>query len=492
MVQHDAVGIGVVAGGDPAVDQVLPALERAIADRIGPHRFQMWFQGRTRFVLNDTHLTVGVPNLHFQMWIQKNFAGAIREAAVELLGAPVEIELRIDPALFRGLRAEQQQAAAQVAAPTTTEPPKPPPRQRELFESIEQRLVSPAIPARRRWRHLGQFVVGPSNRVGFAAAMSAVEEPGQGPNPLVLHGPVGTGKTHLLEGIYAGIRRRRPDLRVLFISSEDFTNRFVTSVRFGRQSAFRKFFRTCDVLLLDDLHFLAKKRATQEEFLHTFDSLLADGAQVVLSSDCHPRLNDEFMPELMDRLLGGAIWGLLPPDAATRLELLRAKSCDERIAIPEDVLKHLAEHLRGNVRELEGALHGLRHYSRVANRPIDLDLAREALGDLLRHAVRVVRLKDVDAAVCSVLRLPAGALQGKERTWTVSHPRMLAIYLCRKHTAGSYSEISKHFSGKSHSNAVAAEKKVRHWLANNERVAAGGREWPAVELIERIERELQR
>jgi chromosomal replication initiator protein len=142
------------------------------------------------------------------------------------------------------------------------------------------------------------------------------------------------------------------------------------------------------------------------------------------------------------------------------------------------------------VRELEGALHSLRHFSKVTGRKIDRDLAREALGDLLRHAVRVVRVGDVDAAVCTVLRLPNGTLQGKERSWSVSHPRMIAVYLCRKHTAGSYGEISKHFGGKSHGTAVAAEKKVRQWLQSDEKLAAGGREWSVRELIERIEREL--
>jgi chromosomal replication initiator protein len=161
------------------------------------------------------------------------------------------------------------------------------------------------------------------------------------------------------------------------------------------------------------------------------------------------------------------------------------------MVIPDDVLAFLAERLRGNVRELEGALHSLRHFSRVVNKPIDQALAREALADLLRHAVRVVRVEDVDAAVRTVLRLPNGALHGKDRTWSVSHPRMLAVYLSRKHTAASFGEISRYFGGKSHSTAVAAEKKVRQWLTTNQTIAAGGSDWPVRELIERIERELQ-
>src|SRR5262249_11714556 len=173
-------------------------------------------------------------------------------------------------------------------------------------------------------------------------------------------------------------------------TSEEFTNRFVQAMRTDKLGAFRRQFRDVDVLLLDDLHFLAKKKATQEEFLHTFDALLADGRQVVLTCDCHPRLADDFPPELVDRLLGGAVWGLTPPDADTRRAILHRKSLEGGAPLPDEVLVYLASQLRGNVRELEGAIHSVRHYSRVTARPITIPLVREALADLLRHAVRVV------------------------------------------------------------------------------------------------------
>jgi chromosomal replication initiator protein len=318
-----------------------------------------------------------------------------------------------------------------------------------------------------------------------------VEAPGQGPNPLVLHGPVGTGKTHLLEGIYAGLRKARGDWRVCYVTAEDFTNRFVQAMRLGKLGAFRKHFRECDALLVDDLHFLASKRATQEEFLHTFDALQAEGRPLVVTCDCHPKLADEFSPELTDRLLGGAVWGLTPPDADTRLAILRAKTLPgNEVPVPEEVLRLVAEELRGNVRELEGALHSVRHYSRVAGRPVDLALAREALADVLRHSVRVVQLADVDRAICRVLRLERGALQAKGRAWSVSHPRMLAMYLARKHTAAAYSEIGQYFGGRNHSTAVAAEKKIRQWLQENGELTLGERRHRVREVVELAEREL--
>jgi len=329
--------------------------------------------------------------------------------------------------------------------------------------------------------------------VAHASALSVVEEPGEAVNPLVVHGPVGTGKTHLLEGVYAGLRKNHPEWRVVYATSEDFTNRFVQAMRLGKLGAFRKHFREADALLVDDLHFLAGKKATQEEFLHTFDALAADGRQLVLSCDCHPRLADDFTPELTDRLLGGAVWGLLPPDADVRLAVLRARAAVGREAPPpDDVLRFLAAQLRGNVRELEGALHSVRHFARVAGRPVSVALAREALADLLRHAVRVVRLEDVDRAVRAVLRLEAGALQNKGRAWAVSHPRMVAVFLARKHTASSYAEIGGWFGGRNHSTAVAAEKKVRRWLQDDAELALGQRRVRVREVVERAERDLLR
>jgi chromosomal replication initiator protein len=264
-------------------------------------------------------------------------------------------------------------------------------------------------------------------------------------------------------------------------------------MRLGKLSSFRKQFRETDALLVDDLHFLASKRATQEEFLHTFDALLSDGRQVVLTCDCHPRLADDFTPELTDRLLGGAVWGLAPPEGDTRLAILRAKSVQASEVVPSDeVLRFLAGQLRGNVRELEGALHSVRHFARVTGRWIDVALVREALADLLRHAVRVVQLAEVDRAVCAVLRLEAGALQSKGRAWAVSHPRMVAMFLSRKHTAAAYSQIGAHFGGRNHSTAVAAEKKVRQWLQQDAELALGERRVRVREIIERVERDLLR
>jgi chromosomal replication initiator protein len=340
---------------------------------------------------------------------------------------------------------------------------------------------------------LAEFVVGPCNRVAHAAALDVAARPGQEANPLVLHGPVGVGKTHLLEGIYTEIRRRHPSLRIEYLTAEGFTNRFLAAMRANQMPNFRRQLRTLDVLLLDDLQFLTKKTATQEEFVHTFDALRALDCQVVTTCDCHPRLADQLAHDLSDRLLGGASWSLSPPDATTRLDLLRAKSLSPgETPWPEEVVQYLADHLQGNVRELESAIHALRHWGRVAGRPIDLPLAREAVADLLRHAIRTLDLADVERAVCQALNLTPTDLQSKRRSWQATYPRMLAVYLARKHTTATYSEIGQRLGGRNHSTAVAAEKKVRQWLSDNMALNLSGREIPVRDLIERIERELLR
>jgi chromosomal replication initiator protein len=476
--------------------EVVASLGQAIAQRIGEPRYNLWFARSTKFTCADDQLVVGVPNHFYQEWLQSTFAEAVRAAALDVVGRPLQVRFVIDPGLFQAAR----QAQAEIEADRSASSSDKLPRERGAAKPIPGgtarvgtgRSYPVAGKGTRRWLRLSDFVVGPCNRVAHASAVSLVEAPGQAVNPLVLHGPVGTGKTHLLEGIYAGLRKHQPEGRVCYVTAEDFTNRFVQAMRFGKLAAFRKYFRECDSLLVDDLDFLASKRATQEEFLHTFDALLANGKQLVVTCDCHPRLADTFSAELTDRLLGGAVWGLAPPDPETRLAILRAKSLRVQPPIPDEVLRYLADQLRGNVRELEGALHSVQHFGRVAGRPVDLALAREALGDLLRHAIRVVQLPDIDRAVCQVLRLDAGALQSKQRAWFVSHPRMLAMYLARKHTAAAYSEIGQHFGGRNHSTVVAAEKKIRQWLQDDAELVLGQRHLRVREIVELVERELLR
>ena len=447
---------------------VVAAVAQALSQRIGEARYSLWFAGKAKFVLADEQLAVGVPNLFLQDWLQKTFGADVQAAAEEVLGATTVVRFVIDAELFQGARQ----------------------RENETREAPPQPEISRQRPTRqRRWRALEDFIVGPCNRVAHASATSLVEAPNECPIPLVLHGSVGTGKTHLLEGICAGLTRCFPDWRILFLTAEDFTNRFVQAMHQHKLNAFRKQFRDCDALLIDDVGFLAKKQATQEEFLHTLDALQIDQRPVVLTTDCHPRLADHFMPELTDRLVGGAVWSLTTPERATRFEILRAKAYKAG-GMPDSVLAYLAEHLHGNVRELEAAIHSVVHTSKVTARPIDIDLTRETLGDLLRHSLRVVKLDDVERVFCETLGMSRDLLFSKKRQWIYSYPRMLAMYLARKHTSATYSEVGKHFGNRNHSTVVAGEKRVRQWLTDKITLQLGKRIMPVADIIEQIERKL--
>ncbi|MBI2806315.1 MAG: ATP-binding protein [Planctomycetes bacterium] len=454
-------------------NDVVAAVAQALSQRIGESRFNLWFASKTKLAHADGIFTVGVANLFLQEWLQKTFGNDVQSAAGEVLGAATRVRFIIDPQLFQATH-ERQTDARKDNPPGTQAAPRPAP-------DVHKKP--------RRWRLLEDFVVGPCNRVAHAFALGLIEAPGECPSPLVMHGAVGTGKTHLLEGICAGLRRSFPEWRILFLTAEEFTNRFLQAMHQKTLGAFRKQFRACDALLLDDAGFLAKKQATQEELLHTLDALVTEGRPVVLTTDCHPRLADHFLPELTDRLVGGAVFSLATPERATRLELLRAKSFKNG-GLPGDVLDFLTDNLRGNVRELEGAVHGIVHLARVTGKAIDLDLAREALGDLLCHSIRLVALDDVERVVCEVLGTSRELLMAKKRQWIYAFPRMLAMYLARKHTSATYSEVGTHFGGRNHSTVVAGEKRVRQWLADNITLQLGKRIMPVRDIVEQIERKL--
>jgi chromosomal replication initiator protein len=474
--------------------EVVAALGDAIAQRIGQPRYNLWFVDKTKFTWQGDKLLIGVANHFVQEWLEKKFIDDIATAVAQVSGQTPNVRFAIDPELFQASRRDQAQANARTGPGAEAAAD-----EREIDSSAGHLPFTRATTAiarsrqpSRRWRLLSEFVVGACNRVAHASALAVVESEVVTANPLVIHGPVGTGKTHLLEGIYAGLRKRHPDWRVCFITSEEFTNRFVQAMRTSKLGSFRKYFRDCDALLLDDLQFLATKRATQEEFLHTFDVLFTHDKPLALTCDCHPRLAGELSPELIDRLLGGATWGLEPPDLETRKGILRLRSGRLGLPIADELLAQVAGMLRGNVRELEGALQSIVHYSRVVGRPVDIQLVREALADRLRHAVRIIRLEDVDRVVCRVLRLESGVLRSKERSWAVSHPRMLAMFLSRKHTSAAYSAIGHYFGGLNHSSVVAAEKKIRCWLQENASLSIGTHRPLVRELVDLTERELAR
>jgi chromosomal replication initiator protein len=473
------------------------ALRSAVSERLGEARFGLWFGDAVRLgVSRDGHaLEVRVPDPFFREWIRSHYASSLIEAAEAVVGRPLRLsfQLRGDVEVSGANPAETAQdmpdsqaeelRTGNVGGPTDTQQPassnsniaasskfgSDPVRAGQTPGNLAGRLPRPGTGPTRPARRLEDFVTGPGNRLAHTAAWEMAHSAGSAFNPLIIHSAVGLGKTHLLEGISHALRQSHPGIHVLLVTAEAFTNSFLDAMRTGALSGFRARHRGVGGLIVDDVHFLAAKRATQEEFLHTFNALMDKGSPIVLSADQHPRLISRLTDELVTRFLAGMVVKIESPDFATRCSILKAKAALRGIEVPEAVITYIAENLRTSVRELEGALHTVIAQSVLAGKRLDLNLAQVALRDTIRHTSQAVALADIEHAVCQLFQITAEALKSDNRSRALAYPRMLAMYLARKHTSAGYSEIGRYFGGRNHSTVISGEKKVEEWLKAEER-----------------------
>jgi chromosomal replication initiator protein len=346
-------------------------------------------------------------------------------------------------------------------------------------------VASPAG-GRRQPPGLESFVVGPSNRMAFAAVELAASRPGE-MSPLVLHGPSGVGKTHLLEGICGLARRENPGQSTLFLSAEQFTTSFLQALHGSGLPGFRRTCRGVDLLVIDDLQFFVGKRATLMELQHTVDALHRQGKQMVFAADREIEALAELGPDLVTRLRGGMNARILPPDYDVRRGIVAAIASRRGLALPEEVVHYIASHMTRHARELAGAVNRLEATSHMLGLPITLEMAGEALSDLVRSSARSVRLADIERAVCSAFGIDSGSLKSARRGKTVNHPRMLAMFLARKHTASALAEIGSYFGRRSHSTVISAQKTVQDWVASGSQILLAEATWDVEEAIRRVE-----
>jgi len=285
------------------------------------------------------------------------------------------------------------------------------------------------------------------------------EQPAKAYNPLFLYGGVGLGKTHLLNAI-GNYLAERSDLRIAYLTTEQFTNEVINSIRYDKMVDLRKRYRNVDMLMIDDIQFLAGKERTQEEFFHTFNTLYEAHKQIVLSSDRFPK----DMPDIEERLRSRFEWGLIadlqPPDVETRIAILRKKSEDERITLPEDVIHFLATTMKNNIRELEGSLVRVGAYSSLTGQAITLEMAKNVLRDLIGDKKKIVSIEDIQEAVGSKYHVKIADLKSRRRSKTLVHPRQIAMYLCRELTDASFPEIGRQFGGKDHTTIIHACRQI--------------------------------
>lgn len=345
----------------------------------------------------------------------------------------------------------------------------------------------PTVP--RRPAQFDEFVVGSSNRLAYASALGCAERLGS-ISPLVVYGPTGVGKTHLLEAMIADVRRRHPDAQTALLSAEQFTTSFLDSLHGTGLPSFRRKFRGLHLLIIDDLQFLAGKRATLVELVHTFDAIQRDGRQIVFAADRPPADLAFLGPELRNRITGGLVVGMETPDMQTRLGITGRMAAKLGMPLADDVREFIAANFSSHARELNGALKRLLAAAHAFRKPIDRRFAEEALAELIRNQEKSVKLADIEKAVCTVFGLETEALQSARKGKEVSHPRMLAMWLARKYTRAALSEIGHYFGGRSHSTVISAQKKVTGWLSTDEAVPTPGGKCRFDEALRRVEQTL--
>jgi chromosomal replication initiator protein len=416
-------------------DQVLSRIET----KVNRHSFYTWFKP-TSFISDDgAALRIRVPNPLFREWLTKHYASVLSEALVEVDRRGTAVTFSAD-----------EEPAPQGAAAQLMEPPAEP----EIHDDEAQ--LGGLAPR----YSFDTFIVGPSNQFAHAACRAVAEAPSRSYNPLFIYGGVGLGKTHLMHAIGHYVLTHLKILKLTYISSERFMNEMINAVRYDRILDFRERYRSVDVLLVDDIQFLAGKEGTQTEFFHTFNALYDSQKQIVISSDCPPHE----IPQLEERLRSRFEWGLIadiqPPDLETKVAILKRKAEAEGIGLPDNVALFIAGKIKSNIRELEGSLIRLIAYASLTGREISLSLAQDVLRNVLQHDERAVTIEVIQKFVADYYQLKPAELKSRNNSKSVAMPRQIAMYLCKSLTNASLPEIGKSFGGKHHSTVIHSIRKI--------------------------------
>lgn len=411
-----------------------------IQEKVPKQVYETWFTPVSLDRVDETTAYLGVPNKFFGDWLSEHYRDLLAEAVSVAQGGGGR--LNVSFVVSRKPQAPPGDAVATAALG------------RGFITARPKRGVQ--LNPKYTFK---SFVVGAGNQFAHAACMAVAEQPAKAYNPLFLYGGVGLGKTHLLNAIGNHVAERS-DLRIAYLTTEQFTNEVINSIRYDKMMDLRKRYRNIDMLMIDDIQFLAGKERTQEEFFHTFNTLYEARKQIVLSSDRFPK----DMPDIEERLRSRFEWGLIadlqPPDVETRIAILRKKSEDERISLPEDVIHFLANTMKNNIRELEGSLVRLGAYSSLTGQVITLDMAKNVLRDLIGDKKKIVSIEDIQEVVGAKYHVKIGDLKSRRRSKTLVHPRQIAMYLCRELTDASFPEIGRHFGGKDHTTIIHACRQI--------------------------------
>ncbi|MCC3359343.1 chromosomal replication initiator protein DnaA [Bacillus sp. REN16] len=415
-----------------------------IEKKLSKPSFETWLKSTKAHALQKDTLIITAPNEFARDWLESRYLHLIAETIYDLTGAELGIKFIIP----------QNQLDEEFELKT---PEKKATKQDEPAEHSQNMLNQKYT--------FDTFVIGSGNRFAHAASLAVAEAPAKAYNPLFLYGGVGLGKTHLMHSIGHYVQEHNPNAKVVYLSSEKFTNEFINSIRDNKAVEFRNKYRNVDILLIDDIQFLAGKESTQEEFFHTFNTLHEESKQIVISSDRPPKE----IPTLEDRLRSRFEWGLItditPPDLETRIAILRKKAKAEGLDIPNEVMLYIANQINTNIRELEGALIRIVAYSSLINKDINADLAAEALKDIIPSSrPKVITIFEIQKVVGQHYSIKLEDFKAKKRTKSIAFPRQIAMYLSREMTDNSLPKIGEEFGGRDHTTVIHAHEKITNLL----------------------------
>jgi chromosomal replication initiator protein len=416
-----------------------------IETKVNRHSFYTWFKPTTFVGADARIITIRVPNPLFKDWLMKHYSAVITEAMGEIKKPNLAIDFVSEPQADEGPR------------PINIAEALPP-----LEADIHPPAAGGAAGLNPRYT-FDTFIVGSSNQFAHAACRAVAEAPSRSYNPLFIYGGVGLGKTHLMHAVGQYVLQHDPNLKLTYISSERFMNEMINAVRYDRVIDFRERYRTVDVLLVDDIQFLAGKEGTQTEFFHTFNALYDSQKQIVLSSDCPPHE----IPSLEERLRSRFEWGLIAdigsPDLETKIAILKKKAEAETVPLPDNVAIYIASKIKSNIRELEGSLIRLIAYASLTGQELSLPLAQEVLRNIIDHDEKAVTIEVIQKHVADYYNLKLGELKSRNNSKSVAKPRQIAMYLCKSLTHASLPEIGRSFGGKHHSTVIHSIRKVEEF-----------------------------
>ncbi|WP_420264375.1 chromosomal replication initiator protein DnaA [Candidatus Magnetominusculus dajiuhuensis] len=413
-----------------------------IEKKVGKSTYDLWFKPIKLVELKDNDALLSVPNRFFREWIEDNYPRLISDAFEWAAKDNINVQFKID----------QEPAADYVSAVTQTR---------------KTRLAGKGIFLNPKYT-FETFVVGPSNQFVHAAALAVSDSLGKTYNPLFVYGDVGLGKTHIITAIGNKIADTLPNANIIYVSSEQFTNEVVSAIRHEKMSDLKEKYRTVDILLLDDVQFIANKTQTQVEFFHTFNALYEKQKQIVISSDRPPKELSDITDRLKSRFTMGLIADIQPPSVELKMAILQKKAETHKIILPDDMVYFLATKVKSNIRELEGCLIKLAAHSNLTGRPINVSLAKDVLKDIFTDESKPVTTDNIQKVVCEYFGVKLPDLKSKKRTKEIALPRQIAMYIMKRLTGLSLGDIGKAFGGKDHATVIYACKQIEAKMEKDE------------------------